>query len=153
VAERNVYRGDALEADLGALCGRAFERSLPLLPAGEHYERRVSSAAAGDGARLVGHAYTRYLGDLNGGRALEVLLARSLGLGPEALAFYAYPAADLPELRRAYRAALDATGAFVDVEVVAAEALAAFRLNIALSEAVRSAAPAVPRTRLPGPAR
>jgi heme oxygenase len=141
VAERAVYRSEAIGSDLAALCGRYWEQSLPLLPAGERYAQRVAEAAAGDGSRLLAHAYTRFLGDLNGGRILRRLLSRSLALEADALAFYAYPEiADLDAFRHAYRGALDAAGAFADADAVAEEALAAFAHNIEVSEAVQRAA-------------
>jgi len=138
VAARAVYRADALESDLRALCGDDAADALPLLPAGERYAQRVSEAGAGDGTRLIAHAYTRYLGDLNGGRVLARLLGASLGLGAEALSFYAYPEiADLDAFRADYRRALDDAGERADLEAVVAETLAAFRLNIDVSEEVQ----------------
>jgi heme oxygenase len=141
LAEPAVYRAAALGADLCALEGPRWEGSLPLLDAGERYARRVAEAACGDGTRLLGHAYTRFLGDLNGGRVLCRLLTRSLDLGPEALSFYAYPEVeDLDALRVAYRNELDRAGAFVVPELVVEESVVAFQLNIEVSEAVQRAA-------------
>jgi heme oxygenase len=148
-----LYRAPALAADLAALCGPAWSRSLPLLPAGERYADRVAAAGSRDGARLIGHAYARYLGDLSGGQILRRLLGRSLGLGPGCLAFYDFPDIPDPEgFKAGYRAALDrAALEIVDVDGVVEEAAAAFRLNIEVSEAVLAAvtdqealAPALP---------
>jgi heme oxygenase len=114
---------------------------LPLLPSGERYARRVAAAAAGDGSRLLAHAWTRYLGDLNGGRILGERLRDSLGLGADALSFCAYPEIeDLAAFRRAWREAFDAAGAACATETLVDEALAAFRLNIDVSEEVARAA-------------
>ena len=124
-----------------ALFGAAWESALPLLPAGEDYERRVGLAAAGDGAGLIAHAYTRYLGDLSGGQAMKRLLARALALRPEQLSFYDFPEIDDAEqFKERYRRAInEGVASIVDVDRVAAEAVAAFELNIAVSEAVQQA--------------
>jgi heme oxygenase len=145
IADPAVYRAAALESDLRALHGSGWEESLPVLPSGERYARRVVQAAGRGAAGLLGHAYARYLGDLNGGRMLGRLLARSLHLGPAALAFCAYP--DIPDVegfKHAYREAFGEAAGFVDVDVVVEEALAAFALNIDVSEEVQRAAAARP---------
>lgn len=137
IARPPVYRAQAIESDLRALQGPHWQASLPLLDAGARYAARVAQVSEGHGERLVAHAYARYLGDLNGGRILCRLLSRSLGLGPESLAFYAYPGVDdLDAFKASYRRAFDAATAHVDPEAVADEALHAFRLNVALSEEV-----------------
>jgi len=145
IAVRAVYRAAAIEADLVALAGPAWGDLLPLLPAGERYARRVQEAADRDGARLLAHAYTRFLGDLNGGRVLARLLSRAFDLGPEVRHFFAYPeAGDLAAARDAYRRAIDAAGARIDAEAAADEALTAFRLNIEVSDAVARAVRGAP---------
>ncbi len=141
LAERAVYRATAIESDLLALCGPEWPRSLPLLGSGERYADRVTQAAADDGARLLAHAYARFLGDLNGGQILSRLLRRSLALDPSALAFYAYPGiADLAAFRNGYREALDRAAAFVDTGPVVEEALAAFEHNIEVAQEVQQTA-------------
>lgn len=141
VARRAVFRGVALERDLAALHGPGWRR-LPLLPEGRRYARRVSWASRDEGVALIAHAYTRYLGDLNGGRILRRLLADSLGLPPSGLAFYDYPeVADAGQLASDYRRAVDTAGSeLTDWQGVLDEVEAAFRLNIDLSRAVQGAA-------------
>lgn len=137
-----VYRSEALAVDLEALCGPAWQSALPLLPAGTRYARQVASAAGGDGARLIAHAYTRYLGDLHGGQILRRILARSLGLGAQGLSFYDFPAiADADAFKIDFRAALDLAGVEIDdFAGVVDEAACAFEHNIAVSTAVLAAA-------------
>lgn len=151
IARPDVYRVASLESDLRALHGEDWAASLPLVDAAERYARRISEAARRGASGLLGHAYARLLGDLNGGRILGRLLARSLALEPQALAFCAYPQIpDLEAFKAAYRRAFDAAAAYVEFEDVAEEALAAFRLNIDVSEEVRRAS--VERSS-PGPGR
>jgi heme oxygenase (biliverdin-producing, ferredoxin) len=141
-ARREVYRAQALEADLQALYGIEWAGSLALLPAGEQYGLRVTAAAQGDGAQLIGHAYARYLGDLSGGQILRRLLARAPGLRSHELSFYDFPdIGDAGVFKRSYRNALDQVAAEIaDTESVLLGAMAAFELNIAVSEAVQLAA-------------
>lgn len=150
IAQPSVYRTRALEADLENLRGRAWSRSLPLLPAGDRYARRVVAATKGEGSRLIAHAYVRYLADLNGGQVVKRLLTRSLSLGPRTLSFHDFPEiADLQSFKISYRQSFDrAALEIVDVEGVVDEAAVAFRLNIEVSKAILEA---VSRCREDGP--
>jgi heme oxygenase (biliverdin-producing, ferredoxin) len=141
LANYRLDRAPAIEADLAALCGAAWQHGIPLLPAGDRYARRITEAAQGNGARLIAHAYTRYLGDLSGGQILQRLLERSLGLRPAELSFYDFPRyPDLAELKAAYREALDRAGALAGgQDAVVEEGALAFTLNIDLSCAVQAA--------------
>ncbi len=129
-----VTRTAAIRADLARL-GAA---DLPLLPAARAHAARIAEVGEGCGDRLIGHAYTRTLGDLSGGQILSRLLAKRMGLEPEALAFYRFPAiADIEAFKARYRAAIDTAGQeLADTAPVLEEALVAFRHTIALSEAV-----------------
>ena len=63
-------------------------------------------------ARLIAHAYTRYLGDLSGGQIVQRLLAKSLGLRPEQLSMYDFSGfPDPAALKTEYRHALEQAGA------------------------------------------
>jgi heme oxygenase (biliverdin-producing, ferredoxin) len=141
LANYRLDRAPAIEADLSALCGKAWQRDVPLLPAGDNYARHITEAAQGNGARLIAHAYTRYLGDLSGGQILQRLLTRSLELWPDQLSFYDFPRhADLTALKTGYREALDRAGSLVrDPAAVVEEGALAFTLNIELSCAVQTA--------------
>jgi heme oxygenase len=134
-------RAPAIESDLAALCGEAWQHDIPLLPAGDRYARRITEAAQGNGARLIAHAYTRYLGDLSGGQILQRLLERSLALRPAELSFYDFPRyPDLAALKATYRDALDRAGALAgEQDAVVEEGALAFTLNIDLSCAVQAA--------------
>jgi len=142
IADYRLDRAPAIEADLAALCGARWSHDIPLLTAGELYASRVQEAAKGNGARLIAHAYTRYLGDLSGGQILQRLLARSLQLRPVQMTFYDFPGiSDLDALKADYRKALDQAGALAaDPDAVIEEGAVAFSLNIDLSCAVQSMA-------------
>jgi heme oxygenase len=138
IARRELYRAPALESDLRALLGQDWEKSLPLLPAGERYRRRIAKVAEAVPTRLIAYAYVRYLGDLNGGLILRRLLARALELPDSALTFYDFPLVDdLAAAKQSYRAAFDQAGREIqDMASIANEAAMAFRLNIGVSQSV-----------------
>lgn len=143
LAVRGVVRSElecaaAIEHDLDQLF--ADWPKLPMLPAAREYAAAIKAASDGDGARLIAHAYARYLGDLSGGQILKRLLGRSLGLPPAALSFYDFPAiGDIPAFKSDYRAAIDRAGDEVeDFDAVVEEAALAFEMNIALSVALHA---------------
>lgn len=133
-------RAGAIERDLTSLVGNDFATRIPLLAEGEAYASRIVAVSDGDGAGLIAHAYTRYLGDLSGGQVLRRLLQKSLGLADSELSFYDFPRfADLAALKTDYREAIDRAGAGCnDPEAIVAEGQRAFQLNIDLSCAVES---------------
>jgi heme oxygenase len=137
-----LNRSFAISSDLETMCGPSWRERLHLLPAAQAYAARVQHAAQGDGARLIAHAYSRYLGDLSGGQILARLLTGSFGLTPSALTFYAFPGIpDVAAFKDSYRAALDAAGSRLgDFAAVVEEGAVAFQLNIDLSNAVQQAA-------------
>jgi heme oxygenase (biliverdin-producing, ferredoxin) len=141
LAAYRLDRAAAIEADLVSLCGERWSQDVPLLAAGELYAGRIAKAAEGDGARLIAHAYTRYLGDLSGGQILQRLLARSLQLRPSELSFYEFPRfSDLQALKMDYRQALDRAGVLLpDGDAIVDEGAIAFSHNIALSCGVQAA--------------
>lgn len=141
LARPELYRSRAAEADLAALLGAGWAAAPPL-PAGVRYAEAVAAAASDDGARLIAHAYVRYLGDLSGGQILKRLLQRSFGLELAALSFYDFPEiADPGACKESLRAAIDAAGREIaEPEKVVEEARLAFRCNIELSLAVARAA-------------
>jgi len=140
-ADPRLRRLQPLQRDLVALVGEGWAGSCPLLPQAQAYAAAVEAARA-DAPRLLAHAYARYLGDLSGGQILKPVLARTLGLGPEMLGFYDFPAlADVVATKAAIRDAIDAIPADdAAAASIVTEAVSAFRHNIAVSEAVQAAA-------------
>ena len=133
-----VVRAPSIERDLIQLAGADWEGALPLLPEARAYANRIAHVAEGTGARLVAHAYTRYLGDLGGGQILKRRLGTTLDLDATALSFYEFPLiGDVRAFAADYRTALDAASGAADRDPIIEEAIVAFQLNIRLSEAIR----------------
>jgi heme oxygenase len=97
--------------------------------AAEAYRSRLESVRGGS---LLAHHYTRYLGDLSGGRVIRRALNRVYNLGGVGLAFYDFPI-HAKRYKDSYRARLDDLRLHTEeVEQVVNEVKLAFRLNQAL---------------------
>jgi heme oxygenase len=82
----------------------------------------------------VAHHYTRYLGDLSGGRAIGRVLARTFDLDHDGLAFYAFVDVPKPKpYKDAYRQRLDALDLTAQERL---DVLAEVRLVFGLNEAL-----------------
>lgn len=139
IRDPRLYRARAIRADLAAISGDEWA-DLPLTDAGRKYEHRLRSLERAGGCRIAGHCYTRYLGDLSGGQILRRLLSKKPGLPAAAMRFYEF---DLPGDRGVYKAGyIEALNAITDdrheIDAIVEEAVAAFRLNIAVSEELAS---------------
>lgn len=106
-------------------------------PAVRDYVDRLEEVAAMEPLLLLSHAYTRYLGDLSGGKVLSRIARRALRLdGHDGLAFYDFervPSAKA--FKDAYRGSMDGLD-LTEREVgrVVAEANVAFALNMRVFE-------------------
>lgn len=138
VHDESLCRVDALDADLDHWWpGR--DRAVSS-PAADRYRERIEEAGTTP-PLLVAHHYTRYLGDLSGGRMLARALRRGYpgqGLDRRGLAFYDFP--DVPKpvaYKRAYRVALDELSlSEAQRREVVEEVRHAFRLNRLLLDEV-----------------
>ncbi|OBH88645.1 heme oxygenase (biliverdin-producing) [Mycobacterium sp. E2733] len=123
-----LERLPAIDADLRhwrADGARAVES-----PAATAYSERVATLTWG--GSLVAHHYTRYLGDLSGGRVLYKALERTFDLRGLGLAFYEFPVRP-KRYKDAYRARLDALRPNADdIGRIVDEVKLAFGLNHAL---------------------
>lgn len=136
-----LYRSAAIRSDLALLHGPGWASHIAVLEVATAYAARVRAAR---GAGLAGHAYVRYLGDLNGGQILARRLARDLALPADGLRVFAFAAPEGPRtLARSYRAAIDSLGTSpgLDLAAIETEAVASFEGSIALAKAVSRALP------------
>jgi heme oxygenase len=110
----------------------------PVTPATQDYIDRLHHVAQKDPLLLLAHAYTRYLGDLSGGKVLARVARRALSLHKtnEGLEFYHFEHISSMKLfKDQYRQALDAlTLTEEQIQRVVAEANVAFCLNMRLFE-------------------
>ena len=97
------------------------------------YTERIHEVADKDPYLLVGHHYTRYLGDLSGGQILRNIAEKALDLPKnEGLHFYDFPKIeDKKAFKTKYREGLDkVTTDSSKINDIIAEANYAFRLNM-----------------------
>lgn len=147
IALPEMYRAGAIGRDLATLYGAAeAAQAVPLLPEGEHYAEEVAEAAEGAGVQLIGHAYTRYLGDMSGGQTVSRVLADTLGLDTDARNLYDFASLGaLEPFKARYRKALDSAAFETDrPDAILTAAMRAFDLNIALFWAVQKAVGGAP---------
>lgn len=124
-----LERLTAIDADLEHWLPQGADREVDS-PAAVSYAERL--AALTWGGALVAHHYTRYLGDLSGGRGVGKILDRTFELRGAGLAFYEFPMRPKP-YKDAYRARLDAlSDDAVEIDRIVAEVKFAFGLNQAL---------------------
>lgn len=139
-----LERTDAIARDLVFLAGSGWPQRVPMMDAADAYVRRIRMVASSDPLRLIGHLYTRYLGDLSGGQILARIAERSLGLAHGAgLDFYDFDQVDdIPGMKTLYRARLDELGSLSneDQDKVIDEANKAFLHNIAIFEQLKGSA-------------
>jgi hypothetical protein len=107
-------------------------------PATQDYIHRLHHIAETDPLLLLAHAYTRYLGDLSGGKVLARVARRALSLNKtnEGLEFYHFEQISSMKLfKDQYRQALDALPLTEEqIQRIVAEANVAFCLNMRLFE-------------------
>lgn len=124
-----LKRVPSIEKDLAYLYGPEWPIDIVALPATLEYVERI--AAVDDVATYAAHAYTRYLGDLSGGRIIHRMMQRHYGMGDEGLNFYVFEQIDKAKpFKDLYRERLDSLSLDeVQIEKAVDEAVVAFRLN------------------------
>jgi heme oxygenase len=103
-----LTRLPAIEADLDFLVGPDWRDVVRPLASTVAYVERIEQVASVWVGGFVAHHYTRYLGDLSGGRLLRSLLQRQFGFDTNGVGLYLF--AEIAEPRRfcsTYREALD----------------------------------------------
>ena len=106
---KELYRKAKLEKDLDFYFGDNWSNLLnPSKPALE-YVARIKKIAIEDPALLIGHHYSRYIGDLSGGQLLKTITQKAMNLSDdEGLNFYIFEdIKDEKEFKINYRKTLD----------------------------------------------
>ena len=130
-----LNRRESLEQDLAFYFGEGWRNSVKATPAAQEYVARIHQIAQESPELLVGHHYTRYIGDLSGGKILKAIAQKAMNLGEhDGLRFYAFDAIpDEKGFKADYRATLDALP--IDqatADRIVAEANHAFHLNMTM---------------------
>lgn len=130
-----LHRKETLETDLAYYYGPSWREQISISPAGQAYVDRIREVSNTAPELLIGHSYTRYLGDLSGGQILKNIAQRAMNLaGSDGVAFYEFPTiADEKAFKERYRESIDA--APVDeatADRIVEEANDAFGINMNL---------------------
>lgn len=128
-----LNRRESLEQDLAYYFGADWRGNVQATPAAQEYVARIREVAAEAPELLVGHHYTRYIGDLSGGQILKAIAQKAMNLGEhDGLRFYEFDAIDDEKaFKTNYRAVLDSLP--IDqatADRIVAEANQAFHLNM-----------------------
>ena len=140
IRSESLERKEAIERDLEYYYGPDWKDKQIPSEACNTYCYRINEIAEKDPYLLIAHHYTRYIGDLSGGRILKEIAARVLkppvGKG---LDFYEFPSIpDAKLFKQQYRASLDNLGTDTSQEnALIAEANYAFRLNMYMFDEIQ----------------
>ena len=140
IKSEDLERKEAIERDLEYYYGSDWKDKQIPSEACNTYCHRINEIAEKDPYLLVAHHYTRYIGDLSGGKILKEITARVLN-PPEGkgLDFYEFPSIpDAKLFKQNYRACLDNLGTDTSQEnALITEANYAFRLNMYMFDEIQ----------------
>jgi len=143
IKSEDLERKEAIERDLEYYYGPEWKDKQTPSEACNTYCHRINEVAEKDPYLLIAHHYTRYIGDLSGGKILKEIAARVLkppvGKG---LDFYEFPSIpDAKLFKQNYRACLDNLGTDTSQEnALITEANYAFRLNMYMFDEIQGSA-------------
>ena len=129
---KELYRHDALAKDCEYFFGADWRDNIYPSKACEQYINRIREVSHDEPELLIGHHYTRYLGDLSGGQILKNIADKALNLQDRGLEFYNFPEIDnKKDFKNNYRATLNKLPVTQSqVSAIVTEANYAFRLNM-----------------------
>jgi heme oxygenase len=133
IAFPQLNRREALEQDLSYYFGADWKNQIQPSPSAAAYVARIHQVAQESPELLVGHHYTRYLGDLSGGQILKNIAQKAMNLSDnDGLHFYEFAAIDDEKaFKGTYRSAMDTLP--IDqatADRIVEEANEAFHLNM-----------------------
>ncbi len=88
---KELFRRQTLEKDLKFYYGNNWLDQIKISESAQSYVNRIRLVANESPELLVGHHYTRYIGDLSGGQILKKIAKKALNLkGDDGLNFYEF---------------------------------------------------------------
>ena len=143
IRSENLERKDSIEKDLEYYYGPEWRDKQEPSEACNTYCHRINEVAEENPYLLIAHHYTRYIGDLSGGKILKEIAARVLkppvGKG---LDFYEFPSIpNAKEFKNNYRSVLDNLDCDEQqINALITEANYAFRLNMYMFDEIQGSA-------------
>ncbi|MCP6761064.1 MAG: heme oxygenase (biliverdin-producing) [Fischerella sp. CENA71] len=132
-----LNRQAALEKDMEFYYGKDWRTCVQASPVAQSYIARIRELSATAPELLIGHAYTRYMGDLSGGQMLQKIAQSVLKLeGYQGTSFYNFDQIpDKKAFKDKYRQALDTlTIDDATAEKIVAEANNSFSFNMKMAQ-------------------
>ena len=88
---KSLFRKETLVNDLKFYFGENWKNEINISHSAKEYVERIREVAKNSPELLVGHHYTRYIGDLSGGQILKRIAKKALNLqGNDGLNFYEF---------------------------------------------------------------
>ena len=131
---KELKRVEQLKMDVRYYYGPNWRGIIKPSESAIQYVERIHEVAEDNPKLLIGHHYTRYLGDLSGGQILKGIAEKALNLREgEGLKFYEFDIDDKKAYKDTYRTALNTIPLDQgQVDAIIAEANHAFKLNMDL---------------------
>ena len=109
VVKKELNRVDSLSQDLAYYFGDNWKQEIQPSPSAALYVERIHALAKESPELLVGHHYTRYMGDLSGGQILKNIAQKAMNMnGDDGLRFYVFnDIADEKAFKTMYRSTMD----------------------------------------------
>ena len=106
---KELFRKKKLEQDLSFYFGSNWSELVKPSKSAVAYEARIREIAKDNPELLIGHHYSRYIGDLSGGQLLKTITKKAMNLqGDDGLSFYIFEEiSDEKEFKIKYRNTLD----------------------------------------------
>ena len=90
-----LNRRESLNTDLTFFCGKDWMNIVNASPSANVYAERIHTIAREKPELLIGHHYTRYIGDLSGGQILKKIAQKAMNLSDgNGLSFYEFERID-----------------------------------------------------------
>ena len=131
---KELNRVEQLKMDVRYYYGPNWRGIIQPSESAIQYVERIHEVAEDNPKLLIGHHYTRYLGDLSGGQILKGIAEKALNLREgEGLKFYEFDIDDKKAYKDTYRSALNTIPLDQgQIDAIIAEANYAFKLNMDL---------------------
>ncbi len=130
---KELYRKSALENDLRFYFGPDWESVIEISKSAQVYVERINQVALDQPELLIGHHYSRYIGDLSGGQLLKKITQKALNLKTEeGLSFYIFKDVnDEKDFKKSYRERINSLEIKQEMaDMIVEEANKAFKYNM-----------------------
>lgn len=130
-----LKRTENLKEDMAFYFGSNWETKISPCEAAKSYIERIKEVAENEPILLIGHGYTRYMGDLSGGQGIRKIARNTFNLPEDkGTRFYEFDQiVDVMDFKNKYREALNSLPVDDELEdLIVTEANISFNFNIAM---------------------